>query len=137
MSKVTLFFEKKVFKNKVHRCSTPLINTSEWIITCKQTFLHFLNGPYFPARKWVGILFKYLPTNFVFGPKMSNNNRSRTEIAHVAVRKRHQRQNEIIIFFTRAILESAKLIFFQYFITYKRISYKRMLCERRAFIAKA
>ena len=34
-------------------------------------------------------------------------------IAHVAVRKHHQRQDEIIIFFTHTILESAKLFFLQ------------------------
>ena len=32
-------------------------------------------------------------------------------IAHVALRKRHQRQDEIIISFTCTILESAKLFF--------------------------
>ena len=35
----------------------------------------------------------------------------RLTIAHVAVRKRHQRQDEIIIFFTRFIMESSKLFF--------------------------
>ena len=33
-------------------------------------------------------------------------------IAHVAVRKRHQQQDEIIVFFTHTILKSAKLFFF-------------------------
>ena len=33
------------------------------------------------------------------------------QIAHVAVRKRHQQQDEIITFFTRTILESGKLFF--------------------------
>ena len=33
-------------------------------------------------------------------------------IAHVAAKKRHQGLDEIIIFFTRTILKSAKLFFF-------------------------
>ena len=53
-------------------------------------------------------------------------------MADVAVRKRHQQQHEIIIIFTRTILESAKFL-----CQYVRISYKRMLCETHAFMASA
>ena len=44
--------------------------------------------------------------------------------------KRHQRQDEIVIFIPCTILESAKLFFCQY----ARFLYKRMLCEMCAFI---
>ena len=54
-----------------------------------------------------------------------------SSIAHVAVRKRQQRQDEIIIFFTHTVLESAKFFFF---CQYARISYKCMFCEKRAII---
>ena len=55
------------------------------------------------------------------------------QIADTAVRKRHQRQGKIMIFFTRTILESAKLLFCQC----ARILHKRMFCETRAFVASA
>ena len=53
-------------------------------------------------------------------------------IADVAVRKRHQRHEEILITFTSTILESAKLFFCRQRVC---ISNKRMLCETRVFIA--
>ena len=56
-----------------------------------------------------------------------------TAIADVAVRKRHQRQDEILIFFTRTILESASC----FSVGNVRIFNKRMLCETRVFIASA
>ena len=54
-------------------------------------------------------------------------------IADVAVRKRHQRHDEILIFITLTILESAKL----FSLSNVCISNQRMLCETCAFIANA
>ena len=55
-------------------------------------------------------------------------------ITDVAVRKRHQRQDEILIIFTRTIPESSKLFFS---VGNVRISNKRMLCETCVFVVSA